>query len=69
MDKREGRDSRTIDELGIYHPIEKEDKQIAFNVEKARHWIENGALVSDTVRSLFNKKGVALARKKGACEA
>ena len=62
MDKRAPRDGRTIDELGIYHPIEKEDRQIAFDAEKARKWIGAGAVVSDTVRKIFNKKGLCLNR-------
>ncbi|MDR2864113.1 MAG: 30S ribosomal protein S16 [Spirochaetaceae bacterium] len=57
MDKREPRDGRTIDELGFYHPIEAEEAQLSFDVEKARTWLRKGALPSDTVRKLFNKKG------------
>lgn len=60
MDKREGRDGRTIEELGYYHPIAEEDKQILFDAEKAQKWIGNGAEVSDTVRRIFNKKGLRL---------
>ncbi|HQJ21972.1 MAG TPA: 30S ribosomal protein S16, partial [Rectinema sp.] len=29
MDSRSARDSKTIDEIGYYHPIEAEDKQIS----------------------------------------
>ncbi|MDR0552127.1 MAG: 30S ribosomal protein S16 [Spirochaetaceae bacterium] len=68
IDKREPRDGRTIEELGIYHPIEKEDKQISFDIEKAKKWIENGAVLTDTVRRIFNKKGVTLTRKNAAQE-
>ena len=60
MDKREPRDGRTIDELGFYHPIEIEEKQISFDAEKARKWLSYGATVTDTVRKLFNKKGIRL---------
>jgi small subunit ribosomal protein S16 len=60
MDKREPRDGRAIEELGYYHPIEAEDKQISFDAEKTQKWLEYGATVSDTVRKLFNKKGVRL---------
>ncbi|MDR2510489.1 MAG: 30S ribosomal protein S16 [Spirochaetaceae bacterium] len=60
MDKREPRDGRTIDEIGFYHPIAAEDKQISFDAEKAQKWIGCGATVSDTVRKLFNKKGLRL---------
>jgi small subunit ribosomal protein S16 len=60
MEKRSARDGKTIEELGYYHPIEAEEKQISFDADRARSWVENGAQVSDTVRSLFNKKNFSL---------
>ena len=60
MDKCAPRDGRTIEEIGYYHPIEAEDKQIVFDVEKAKAWLAKGAIVSDTVRRLFNKKNVTV---------
>ncbi|MDR3283990.1 MAG: 30S ribosomal protein S16 [Treponema sp.] len=56
QDSHKPRDGETIEEIGIYHPIEAEDKQIAFNADRARHWISVGAQPSDTVRKIFNKK-------------
>ncbi|MDR2500293.1 MAG: 30S ribosomal protein S16 [Treponema sp.] len=56
MDKRSARDGKTIEELGYYHPIEAEDKQIRFDSNKVRVWVKNGAVVSDTVRRILNKK-------------
>jgi len=58
MDTRAPRDSRTIDEIGLYHPIETEDKQIRIDEEKAKLWLSRGAQPSDTVRSLLNKKKI-----------
>jgi len=58
MDQRSPRDGKTIDELGYYHPIEAEDKQIVFNMEKAKEWLAKSATASDTVRRIFNKKGL-----------
>jgi small subunit ribosomal protein S16 len=60
MDKRDARDGKTIEELGYYHPIEAEEKQIQFDADKARAWLQKGATVSDTVRSIFNKKSVSI---------
>ncbi|MDD7013218.1 MAG: 30S ribosomal protein S16 [Candidatus Treponema excrementipullorum] len=60
MDSRKPRDGETIEEIGIYHPIEAEEKQIAFNEERARYWLSVGAQPSDIVRKLFNKKNFAL---------
>jgi small subunit ribosomal protein S16 len=56
MDSRVPRDGKTIEELGLYHPIEAEEKQLVFNAEKIRGWLQNGAAVSDTVRKLLNRK-------------
>jgi small subunit ribosomal protein S16 len=60
MDKRSARDGKTIEELGLYHPIEAEEKQISFDADRVRAWVENGAQVSDTVRRLLNKKNFSL---------
>jgi small subunit ribosomal protein S16 len=60
MDTRSPRDGKAIEELGLYHPIEAEEKQISFNPEKVRFWIRKGATPSDTVRKLLNKKNFSL---------
>ncbi|MDR3325152.1 MAG: 30S ribosomal protein S16 [Spirochaetaceae bacterium] len=66
MDRREPRDGRTIEELGFYHPIEVEGKQISFDVEKAKAWLNKGAEPSDTVRRIFNKKGLTVGKSAEA---
>mgnify|MGYP000844633032 CR=1 FL=1 len=58
MDNRSPRDIKTIDEIGLYHPIETEDKQIRIDEAKAKFWLARGAQPSDTVRSLLNKKSI-----------
>ncbi|MGP1594382.1 MAG: 30S ribosomal protein S16 [Treponema sp.] len=60
QDSREPRDGKTIDELGIYHPVEAEDRQIAFDADKVRSWLDKGAQPTDTVRQLLNKKQFTL---------
>ena len=60
IDKKAPRDGKTIEELGYYHPIETEEKQIVFDADKVRVWIDKGAVVSDTVRSILNKKNFSL---------
>jgi len=60
MDARQPREGKTIDELGIYHPIEVEGKQLTINEAKARAWLEKGAVPTDTVRSLLNKQNIRL---------
>ena len=56
IDRASARDGRTIDEVGVYHPIETEDKQVRFDAEKVREWVAKGATASDTVRQLLNRK-------------
>jgi small subunit ribosomal protein S16 len=58
-DSRFKRDGRTVDDLGIYDPISsKVDKQVKFDVERAKSWVLRGAQPSDTVRSLFKRAGI-----------
>jgi small subunit ribosomal protein S16 len=60
MDKRAPRDGKTLDEVGLYHPIETESKQIVFDADKVKSWLQNGATVTDTVRKILNKKNFSL---------
>ncbi len=55
MDSRAPRDGKTIDEVGYYHPVEAEDKQVKFKEEKVREWLDKGAQPTLTVRKLLNK--------------
>ena len=56
VDTRAPRDGKTIEEVGLYHPIEVEGKQIKIEEERIRNWLEKGAKPSDTVRRLLNKQ-------------
>ncbi len=58
MDSRQPRDGRTIEEIGLYHPIEVEGKQLLIDEAKAKEWLAKGAQPSDTVRGLLNKKNI-----------
>ena len=60
QDVREPRNGKTIDEVGIYHPIETAEKQISFDADKVRNWLGKGAQPTDTVRRLLNKKEFTL---------
>ena len=56
-DARSPRDGRCIEEIGTYNPLTN-PATIAIDVEKAQTWIKNGALPTDTVRTLLKKAGV-----------
>ena len=60
MDSRNPRDGRAIEELGFYHPIEAEDKQLKIDEENVKKWLGRGALPSETVRKLLNRKSIQL---------
>lgn len=62
LDSRQPRDGKTIDELGIYHPIEAADKQLRIDAVKAAEWLKNGAELTPTVRRLFNKSNIQINR-------
>ena len=60
IDGRAPRDGKTIEEVGAYHPIETEEKQLSFDADKIRSWLDNGATATDTVRKLLNRKSFTL---------
>ena len=51
-DERTGRDGRILEELGYYTPTSGESK---LKQERIEHWVKNGAVVSQTVKSLIKK--------------
>ena len=59
MDQRSARDSRAIEELGYYDPIEPDDaKAVSIKADRVKYWLSVGAQPSDTVRSLIRKSGI-----------
>ncbi|HHU37362.1 MAG TPA: 30S ribosomal protein S16 [Treponema sp.] len=60
LDSRKPRDGKTLDEVGVYHPIEAEENQISFDSDKVRKWLDQGAQPSATVHALLNKKQFTL---------
>ncbi len=62
IDSRAARDSRSIEEVGFYHPIESEDKQVVLKEERIKEWIAKGVQVSPTVKKLLNKQNITLDR-------
>ena len=56
-DSRSPRDGRFIEELGYYNPG-TEPATVQIDAEKAKKWISNGAVPTETVRSLLKKSGI-----------
>lgn len=66
-DSRYARDGRYIEQIGYFDP-EKGVENAVINEELALKWLEKGAQPSDTVRTIFARKGVNakhVANKKG----
>jgi small subunit ribosomal protein S16 len=57
IDSRSRRDGKYIDNIGYYNPL-THPAEIVVNEEKVFQWLKNGAIPSDTVKSLFSKKGI-----------
>lgn len=60
MDAKTPRDGRAIEEVGLYHPIETEDKQVRLDEEKIRSWLAKGARPTSTVKRILNKNNIYL---------
>ncbi|MDY6073443.1 MAG: 30S ribosomal protein S16 [Eubacteriales bacterium] len=50
------RDGRFVEEIGFYDPM-TEPATINIDAEKAKKWLQNGALPTETVRHLLEKSG------------
>ena len=56
MDSRKPRDGRAIEEVGFYHPISIEEKQLEVKEQRIKEWLKKGAKPTHTVKKLLNKK-------------
>lgn len=56
-DSRVKRDGKYIELVGTYNPV-ADPAEININEEVALKWLKDGAIPTDTVKSLFNKKGI-----------
>ena len=55
-DSRRPRDGQYLELVGTYRPVGKSEVKI--NEEVALKWLNNGAIPTDTVKSLFSKAGI-----------
>jgi len=59
IDSRTPRDGRVIEQLGFYDPRNKDSaKQFVAKLDRCKHWLDVGAVPSETVSSLLKKAGV-----------
>ena len=58
-DARSPRDGRFIEKLGTYDPVlADETKRVAFNSERAQHWLSVGAQPTDRVLRFLDAAGL-----------
>ncbi len=61
FDSREERDGRSIEQLGTYDPMEKdESKKVVLKRERIEYWLSVGAQPTETVASILKKNKIAV---------
>ncbi|MDP6527414.1 MAG: 30S ribosomal protein S16 [Candidatus Pacebacteria bacterium] len=61
FDTREERDGRSIEQLGTYDPMEKdESKKVVLKRERIEYWLSVGAQPTETVASILKKNEIAI---------
>ena len=64
-DGRSPRDGRFIENIGPYDP-KNQKREYTINIERAKHWIQKGAQLSETVRSILKRAEKAAAQAPSA---
>ena len=54
-DERNPRDGKYIEKIGWYNPFGANDQNCFLDVPRLQYWVDNGAQVSDRVKSLVNR--------------
>ena len=67
-DTRNPRDGRFIEILGWYDP-KKKGVNFGLKLDRIEHWVQHGAIVSETVRSLLKRNAQAERAAKAAAPA
>jgi small subunit ribosomal protein S16 len=59
-DSRMPRDGRFIEKLGTYNPLLPKDdaSRLTFNLERAKHWLDQGAKPSDRIARFLDDAGL-----------
>lgn len=60
MDARTPRDGKTIEEVGLYHPVEAEEVQVKINEDRVKDWLAKGAQPTKTVKRILNKANISV---------
>ena len=55
-DSESPRDGRFLENVGTYNPL-TDPADVSLKQERIKYWIEQGAIPTDTVKSLLKKEG------------
>ncbi len=54
-DSEKPRDGKFLENVGTYDPL-KDPAEVTLKSERIKHWIDEGAIPSDTVKSLLKRE-------------
>jgi small subunit ribosomal protein S16 len=55
-DSRSPRDGRYLESVGTYNPLQ-DPMEVTVKAERIRYWMDQGAIPTNTVKSLLKKEG------------
>ena len=55
-DSKSPRDGRFLENVGTYNPV-LDPAEVVLKTERIKYWIDQGAILTDTVKSLLKKEG------------
>lgn len=59
-DSRSARDGRNIERVGFYNPVAQgAEKRVELNLERVKHWVSQGAQLTDKVADLYKQAAKA----------
>ncbi len=56
-DSESPRDGRYLEAVGSYNPLQ-DPAEVTLKEDRVKYWIDQGALPSDTVKSILKKEGL-----------
>jgi small subunit ribosomal protein S16 len=62
-DSESPRDGKFLEIVGTYNPLQ-DPAGINFKIERVKYWMDQGAIPTDTVRSLLRKEGFFAQERK-----
>jgi small subunit ribosomal protein S16 len=56
-DSESPRDGRFLENVGTYNPL-REPAEVSLKTERVKYWLQQGAIPTDTVKSILKREGV-----------